>query len=301
MISTSTLRPGYLVALSTRVSGNTSYIKTEIEPDHRTETGALQGRWETERTISDPEEHELAVKTRGRCRTIVTSVCAQSDFGLLCPASSFERLGNAVEEARALAADFNRNARLTKIEVFVITGRVADNDVEAVKSINAEVTSLLDKMERGLQTLDVQAIRDAANRARNLGSMLSPDASERVKTAIATARSAARRIVKAAEEGVAEVDQAAIRKIADSRTAFLDLEDGAEMVAPEVEGRAIDLVPEAQEEAAHAAPATPDIDIGTTLPADIENHPALCQCAACEAAYGIAPVAPRTVPAIELD
>lgn len=264
-IRTSTLRPGYLVSLKTAVSGNVSYRKQDIEPDHLTQAGELQARWETERTISDPAEHELAVKTRGRCRTIVTAVCAASDFGLLCPASSFDRLTAAVAEARELADTFNRDARLTKIEVFVITGRVADNDVEAMRAINSEVSGLLAQMERGLELLDVNTIREAANRARNLGSMLSPDASERVKTAIATARSAARRIVKAGEEGVAEVDKAAIAKIAASRTAFLDLDEGEAMAEPTVEGRAIDLVPEGVHVVGISPEGKPIVD-PTTIP-----------------------------------
>lgn len=262
-IRTSTLRPGYLVSLKTSVVGNVSYRKQDIEPDHLTSQGELQAKWETERTITDPAEHELAVKTRGRCRTIITSVCAASDFGLLCPASAIDRLTAAVQEARDLADVFNRSARLTKIEVWVITGRVADNDVEAVRAINSEVSGLLAQMERGLELLDVSAIRDAANRARNLGSMLSPEASERVKTAIATARSAARRIVKAGEEGVAEVDKAAIARITEARTAFLDISDEPDIMAePEVIGRGVDLMPETQIGNTHTPTPTPALDLG---------------------------------------
>jgi hypothetical protein len=40
---------------------------------------------------------------------------------------------------------------------------------------------LLAEMETGLQNLDVKVVRDAANKARNIGAMLSPDAQARIQ------------------------------------------------------------------------------------------------------------------------
>ncbi len=245
----STIRPGYLVSLSTKITGNVSYAKRTIEEDHVVEDGARKSTWETTRTVFDPVEHEEAVKVRGRCRTLVTAICAPSDFGLLCPETSYDRLALAVQEARELANEFNARAGRSNIQVYVITGRVAQDDVEAVRAINSEVRDLISTMERGLVNLDVKTVRDAANRARSLGSMLSAEASERVKDVIATARSAARQIVKAGEEGSAEIDQATLRKIADGRMAFLDLDGAHEIATPDATGRAIDLVPEETQEA----------------------------------------------------
>jgi hypothetical protein len=269
-MKTSTLRPGLLVSLKTSVTGNVAYKTFDLESEHLTPEGIKRARWETEKTVSDPEEHDRAIKVRSKARSLVTAICAQSDFGLLCPLERAGDLDSAFREARALADEFNDEARITRVQVFIIAGVVAQDDVEAVRAINSEVRGLLADMESGLQRLDVGAIREAANKARNLGSMLAPEAAERVQEAINAARSAARKIVKAAEEGAAEVDQATLRKLAEARTAFLDIDEGGEMVEPVAEARAIDLAPEpahdpetATDAEAFAPPAAPAVRVPT--------------------------------------
>lgn len=243
-IQASTLRPGLLVALKTSVKGNVQYKKVTIEADHETDVGERLAKWETERRIVDPREHEEATTLRSKARTIISGVCANSAFGLLCPEDKEEELARAVEKARLLADDFNARARLTRIDLYVITGRIAPDDAEAIRAINSEMRDLMDTMQRGLQNLDVQTVRDAANKARNVGQMLSPKAQERVALAIEAARSAARKITKAGETGVAEIDAQTIAFIQQQRTAFLDLDGGAEIEAPvAAEGRAVDLAP----------------------------------------------------------
>lgn len=241
--NTTTLRPGLLVSLKTSVSGNVSYSKQEIEQDHLTPDGKRQARWETERVISDPKEHEAATKARSRALTMIRTVCSRSAFGLLCPEIDTERLERAIADARRIADEFNATARLTRVTVYVITGRIAPDDVEAVRAINSEIRDLLDDMERGLKRLDVDAVREAANKARNIGAMLSPDAAARVRSAIEVARQAARRIVQAGDQAAVDIDRAALRRIEEARTAFLDLDEGKRIEAPIVEGRALDLMP----------------------------------------------------------
>lgn len=246
----STIRPGLLVSLKTSVTGNVSYKKQDLEADHLTSEGIKRARWETERTITDPEEHEKALQVRSKCRTLITRVCAASTFGLLCPESDSAELTEAVETAQALAAEFNRTATITRVGVYIIAGRVAADDVEAVRAINSEVRELLGDMERGVRNLDVKVIRDAANKAREIGSMLQPEAAARIQVAINAARTTARAIVKAGETNAAEIDRRAIRAITESRTAFLDMDGESEMQEPVARGRAIDLTPPAPIEAA---------------------------------------------------
>jgi hypothetical protein len=243
----STLRPGLLIALKTQISGNVRYKSTEIEAEHRDDYGALVASWETEKTVENPEEHARAVKARSKCRSLITGVCSNTTFGLLCPEAKQNELGDAIGAAQDLAREFNNSASLTRITVGVIVGRVAADDVQAVKAINGEVAELLDRMERGVQALDVEAIRDNANRLREVGSMLTEGASERVTEALKVARSFARRVVKAAETGAAEIDKSVLVTLRSARTAFLDLsDDDAEPIsAPLATGRAIDLYEDA--------------------------------------------------------
>jgi hypothetical protein len=272
MTSVSTLKPGLLVSLRTSLAGNIRYRAQEIEADHiDPTTGARRAKWETERVITDPEEHELAVKARGKARSLITGVCAQSAFGLLCPVDAEDKLEQAMREARDVAEAFNVRASLTRISVNVIVGRIAADDVEAVRAINSEVRELLERMERGVRNLDVEAIRDSANKAKALVSMLSPTASQRAEEAIKAARSVARRIVKAGETAAVEVDAIAIETVRNSRLAFLDLDDAAEIQAPMATAAALDFAAETvtveseerdepEEEAEQAAPPEIELD-----------------------------------------
>jgi hypothetical protein len=256
----STLRPGLLVSLSTTIKGNVSYRVTEIEAEHFTGDGTKRARWETDKLILEPAEHEEAVKLRGKARSLVTAVCSASSFGLLCPESSREALNAAVMEAQAIADAFNSRASVTRMAVHVIVGKIGDDDAQAVRAINAEVRGLMEAMDQGLRKLDVAAVRDAANRARELSAMLTPEAAGRAQAAIDAARSAARRIVKAGEEAAIEIDAATLRVIREGRAAFLDLEEAAPIADSVVTGRALDLDPGVQVEAGGTVAATIDLD-----------------------------------------
>lgn len=257
----STIRPGLLVGLSSKVSGNVSFHRKELEAPHIEADGALVSLTEVERSVQNPTEYEEAIKTRSKCRSLITSICSASSFGLLCPEARGDTLRVAIEQAQELAAAFNQTAEVTQVSIFTIIGRVAQDDVQAVRAINSEIRDLMDTMERGLQKLDVKVIRDAANKAKELGSMLSAEASGKVEEAIKVARSAARQIVKAAETGAAQVDQAVLTKIRASRTAFLDMGEATEIATPEHVGRAIDLEAEPLPIAAAPAVAPPALEL----------------------------------------
>ena len=212
MDNISTLRPGLLVSLKTSVTGNVSYFKKTIEADHVTPTGEALAIWETERKIADPEEHERACTARNAASHAIRVVCSKSAFGLLCPEEKSAKLDTAIAEARQIASEFNATAKMTQLGVYVVCGRVAQDDVEAVRAINSEVRDLIADMETGLRNLDVKAVRAAAQKAKGLGQMLSDNVSDKIKDAIETARKSARQIVKAGEGVAVEVDLVAIKQ-----------------------------------------------------------------------------------------
>lgn len=253
-MNVSTLRPGLLVGLKTSITGNTQYAKTTIEADHVLKSGAKRAVWETQRTVLDPEEAEKARKLRGDCYWTISRLCVQTAFGLLCPENKREELDAAVREAHANAKKFNAAAKLTNIRLYVIIGRVAPDDVEAIRAINSEVRDLISVMESGVRNLDVKAIRSACNKVQAVGRMLSPEAEAKIKKTIEVARKSAREIAKAGEEAAQIIDRATIKALRQSRTAFLDLDDnGTEVQAPTTGGRAVDLEPENEPELPLAA------------------------------------------------
>ena len=239
----STLRPGLLVSLKTSMQGNVAYSRKDIITDRVQDDGTTLAQWETEKVVTNPAELDRASKARSKARGLIRSVCSGSNFGLLCPESDRARLDDAIVAAREIVAEFNREARDTQIGIFAIVGRVAADDVEAVRAINSEIRDLLSTMEAGLKRLDVGAVREAANKAKELSAMLSPEAAEKAQRAIEVARKDARQIVKAGEAAAMEIDEATLNAIRTSRTAFLDMDDQAEVQTPTVTGRAIDLEP----------------------------------------------------------
>lgn len=251
LIPTNTLRPGLLVNMKTSITGNVEYSKKDLEFDHVAKDGTRKARWETQRVILDPKEYAAACEVRNKARTAIRRVCKLSSFGLLCPESDSDELAKSIAEARRLAEDFNKKSKVTSVHFYIIAGKIAQDDVEAIKAIKSEVRDLLAEMKEGVENLDVKSVRDAAARAKNIAAMLSPDAAARVQVAVEAARTAATNIVKAGEQAAQEIDRRAIRAISESRTAFLDLDDEAKsVVAPKASGRAIDLVPDAGDDAA---------------------------------------------------
>lgn len=238
-----TLRPGRLVSIKTSISGNTSYKKLDLDIA-REDDGVLRTKWETEKTVIDPAEQEAAAFIRNKMRNLMASVCSRTAFGLLCPERDVDLLNSAIDKAKSLCEEFNKTAKVTRVYFYAITGRIEDNDVAAINAINSEVRGLLEDMAKGIQNLDVKAVREAAKQAREVGQMLAPDAQARITVAIDAARATATRMAKAGEQAAQEIDVVAIRRIEEARTAFLDLDaDGKPVEAPSIEGRAVDLSP----------------------------------------------------------
>jgi hypothetical protein len=232
MLTTSTLRPGYLVSLKTSVRGNVHYARTDLGSEQ--DGSAAIDKWTTKRTIDDPVEHERAGKARSKAASVIRSVCKQSAFGLLCPEVDSDKLEAATAEARKIIDDFNDTAQLSRISIYVLTGRVMPDDVEAVRAINSEIRELMAEMSGGIENGDVAAIREAASKVKGIGEMLSTDAQTKVEMAVKAARETATKIRKATDDGetTLKVDTSAVRRINELRTAFLDLDDAATVAAP---------------------------------------------------------------------
>lgn len=270
-----TLRPGLLVSLRTSIAGGVKYERVDLETEQLDDEGQARSRWETTRVVVDPDEHANAIKVRGKVRALVTGVCAQSDFGLLCPNNRQGDLRARIQEARALATQFNKQAGTTRINVRVVAGTIAQDDVEAVRAISGELRDLMAAMETGLANMDVKAVREAAKKAKSVGQMLSADAKLRLDEAISAARAAATKVVKAGEQAVVEIDQDTLATLKAARTSFLDLDvddvtDGTtETPAPAApQARAVDLYAMWDDEPdpepkAPDAPAAPQLDMDT--------------------------------------
>jgi hypothetical protein len=244
-METNTLRPGLLVGLKTSLRGNVSYVKRTIVADQLIADETRFAKWETERTIADAAEHALASSVRREATYTVAKICAATAFGYLCPEAKAAELDAAIAEARSKIDAFNATAKITRISLYVITGRVAQDDVEAARAIKAELRDILSLMESGVANLDPAKVRDAARRAQEIATMLSDEGKARVQDVIDAARKTARAVVKATKAGevaALAIDGEVQRKIATARTTFLDLDDAAPLlIEHDASARALDL------------------------------------------------------------
>ena len=112
-----TLRPGLLVRLSTSIKGNVRYSVTELEGDHLTDAGERKARWETERTVRDPDEHQRATKARSKARSVIAGVCARGSSVCLMSLDGDVQVtvpaGGAVASAPVVSPDGRSVAVLT--------------------------------------------------------------------------------------------------------------------------------------------------------------------------------------------
>jgi hypothetical protein len=212
------------------MKGNVHYDRYDLERDTVTAEGELKARWETLRTIADPAEYDTMTKVRNKGAGMIRGACTKSAFGLLCPEANIDNLNRAIADASRLVNEANRNAKLTRVDVYTIVGRIEPNDVEAVRAIKGEISDLISTISDGVKNLDVKVIRAAAAKARSVAQMLPDDAKERVKEAIAVGRKVATAINKAGEDAAVEIDKEALRNLASARTAFLDFDDEDEVV-----------------------------------------------------------------------
>lgn len=242
----STLRPGLLVSLRTKIHGGVDYDKRMLPPpDLAAQETASVKRWETTRTIADPEEWDKAVKVRSDARGLIVRACCYSDFGLLCPDNKEEELDAAIVQAREMIAEHNKGARRSQISLYVIAGRVAQDDVEATRAIGAEIRETVEAMRVAIAKADPEAIRTEATRARQLAGMLSDAAKGRVDEAVSQARKAARelakRVSKGGEDAATVLQGIAVDALKAEHFAFLDTSD-LETVQPEaIAAPAVDL------------------------------------------------------------
>ena len=230
-MQTSTIRPGLLVSFKTSLRGNINYRKTDLASNttqNADDTLTSRTEWQTVRTVADAAEYAQACDVRAKATYTVARCCASTAFGYLCPDDQVQALEEAIEAARRQVQAFNATARLTRLAVYVITGRIARDDVEAARAIRAEVADLMSTMQQGVTELDFEKIRDAAKKAREIGAMLTDDAQNRVTVAIDAARKSANAIAAAVRAGTAaalSVDRVTLASLELARSAFLDLDD----------------------------------------------------------------------------
>jgi len=219
------LKPGVIVILESSVKGGVAYFRKELEVEHTNGGGAAVASWETRREIADPAEFTRASNTRSEARRLVEKVCINASRLLLCPTARIPELNEAVENARTLCAVHNAGAQSTRVELFVLQLRIAESEAEAAKAVASEIEGLLARMAQGIKAGDVEEIREAATKVKQVSGVLDESSAARVQVGIEAARKAARELTKAAKDGeTAKGLETQLAAVEMSRFAFLDVE-----------------------------------------------------------------------------
>lgn len=216
-----TIRPGLLVSLKTQVRGGVRYERLDLE-----KADSIQ-KWETTKVVADADELARATKARGMAQAEIVRVCSRTSFGLLCAEKYEPELDAAYRRALNIIEEFNATATHSKVHLWLLKGRVAPSDEVAARAIAEEVRELISAMGDSIERMDAAAVRDAANRARQMMAVLSEGTQESVSKAVEAARRAARDIVRRVEKKgedadvvLAEIDRSAIDA---ARIAFIDM------------------------------------------------------------------------------
>lgn len=223
------IRPGYLISLKTTLVGNISYHKQILEREHIVADGSEQAKWETMRVIGDRDEHNNGRKMQADARGKVTTVCTNTAFGLLCPEEKSDELIQAINEAKQIAEEFNRSARLSRMNVYVIVGKIAPERFDIVSAMAAETLELLATIQTGIRSRNADIIRPAANELRRLSDMFSENGRGKLQEAVDAGRSAARKIIKAPAGPAHELEGQATQIVNDVHRQFQQLTDGGSL------------------------------------------------------------------------
>lgn len=271
--TTTTLRPGYLVSLSVRVSGGVRYERTD-GPTQTAPDGTETATWTTTRHTADPAEVKRAEQARGEIRHMIAKTCTRTSFGLLCPTSAKTDLDSAIEAARAKAAEVNATLQHAEISVNVLCGRIAESDTQAERAIRDELRAILDDVRSGVLSGNAAEIRAACSRARDVARAIDESAAQHVTRAIEEARAIARAIVRRVETGgetiEAVLSEHSTRSVDAARAAFLDLSDATEapiVAMPQSAAPQLDTAePDPAEERARALSAIAQLPVMDCAP-----------------------------------
>ena len=248
-MTTQLLRPGLMIALQSRCKGGVEYELEESET--LMEGEKLTQKRKSTKTVFDLEEHERAVKIRGKALYEIRKCCVKTPFSLLCPNEREAELDVGVEKAQTMVREFNSTSTHTKISLYVMKAILMGNDEETVRGVAAEMRQLLSEMSAAVEKLDPEAIRETIQKANELSQMFQENEKEKVSLAIELARSAAREITKAVNKKgsvalpTVEDFRMELSAINNASMAFLDFEAPAQVSAenevPQVEVQDLDM------------------------------------------------------------
>jgi hypothetical protein len=247
------LKPGFLISLKTNRHGGVKIRRRSLdvnpaETEVVDESVTSVTKSEVTTIIADKNELKAAEKLRGKLRYAVAQHCAWSEFGLLAPRAKIEVVRDAFKEAKEEAKGWNANHTITRVDIFMLEGAIAENEAAASQAAASEIKDLIEEMKSTILSGNVDYLRkNVLKKATQFQKMLDGEAATKFGAAIEEVRKAAREIVKGITkgEGVAEVvAKLKLDALSESQFSFLDMEDLVEIpgeALPPVVVSAVDI------------------------------------------------------------
>ncbi|MEK6883204.1 MAG: hypothetical protein AABY22_26495, partial [Nanoarchaeota archaeon] len=231
------LKPGILVYLRSEIEGGVKYDSKGLT-DEQAEAAGLEVATNVTDTATirkvgsvivtdDPDEFDRAKRVRGICRRLVSVLCEETPFGLLCPRDKKDDLAAAIRQSYREAEEFNKDSRYSSVRLWITRGYQVVDDAGDIKRVAEEMREILDEMKAGIDGADAEAVRAAMKRAKLVAGMIDGEHAERVKGAIRQAKEMADQIAKAArdraDKGVEIIVRCKTDEILSARASFLDV------------------------------------------------------------------------------
>lgn len=154
------IEPCILVRDRITVDRGVSYIRRDLSATPG-DDGSEDATWFTDRHYKNKEETKQANNTYMKARNRIRQVCLSTDIGFICPLSRKEELAAAIQESKEIADDFNRTAKVCRVNHIVVCTMIEPENKDAEQLINETVHSIGQSIKAAVANLDFKTARGA--------------------------------------------------------------------------------------------------------------------------------------------
>jgi hypothetical protein len=185
------------------------YAIKQLETDTPGETGTTT-RWETTKTVDDPEERKRGINLVERLNTHIrkTTEGVKCSFGIVAPMKAEEVLDEVNSYVKREVNEFNATARFTHIEFRPMVVKLASDDERAMKAMSEQITGTLDELQSAMDKFDIKNVRAVVSKLVGFDKIIPNGRGKAITDLIKTVRKQASAFIKSAGEKVNDMEAA---------------------------------------------------------------------------------------------
>jgi len=221
------LKPSFIIVGDVAVRGGVQY--TVNNPDEWEEGSEHHKRWETHRTIFDPEEYNSGRATKARLQRQLNEVCTRSAIGLICPYEFEDRYREIVESIKSEIKDWNDIAKTCKLSFYPVEFEIEGANQKVAEALMRQLIELMEDLREALNKGDFKEVRNLLRNKKGFSEILPDDLGQDLREALESAREQAKELAKQARENADQFElvQRAVdtSKVSLARLAFVEYAD----------------------------------------------------------------------------